>query len=84
MLIVMRAHERHGRGAGHAIKDGQARQRGAGAPAAARAGDFNPLTGGALPGFGQDGQHLGPIGGQAEVRPSEPPRFPRDGRRRPT
>ena len=51
---------------------------------AARAGDFNPLTGGALPCFGQDGQHLGPVGWQAEVGPSEPSRFPRDGRRRPT
>jgi hypothetical protein len=50
---------------------------------AARAGDFNPLTGGAPPGFGQDRQHLSPVGGQAEVGPSEPSRFPRDGRRRP-
>jgi hypothetical protein len=83
MLIVMRAHEGHGRGAGHAIKDGQAGQSGAGAPVAACAGDFNPLAGGALPGFGQDRQHLGPVGGQAEVGPSEPPRFPWDGRRRP-
>jgi hypothetical protein len=49
---------------------------------AARAGEFNPLTGGALPGFGQDGHHLGPVGGQAEVGPSEPSRFPRDSRRR--
>jgi hypothetical protein len=84
MLIVMRAHERDGRGRGYAIKDGQAGQGGAGAPVAPRAGDFNPLTGGALPGFGQDRQHLGPVGGQAEVGPSEPSRFPRDDRRWPT
>jgi len=82
MLIVMRTHERHGRGGRHPIEDGQTGQGGAGAPVAALTGDFNPLTGGALPGFGQDGQHLGPVGGQAEVGPSEPARFPRDGRRR--
>ena len=82
MLIVVRAHERHGGGGRHPIKDGQAGQGGAGAPAAASTGDFNPVAGGALPGFGQDRQHLGPVGGQAEVGPSEPSRFPRDGGRR--
>jgi len=82
MPIVMRTHERHGRGGRHTVKDGETGQGGAGAPVAAGAGDFNPLTGGALPGFGQDRQHLGPVGGQAEVGPSEPSRFPRDGRRR--
>ena len=80
MLIVMRTHERHSRGGRHPIKDGKTGQGGAGAPVAAGAGDFNPLTGSALPGFGQDRQHLGLVGGQAEVGPSKPSRFPRDGR----
>ena len=80
MLIVMRTHERHGRGGRHPIEDGQTGQGGAGASVAARAGDFNSLTGGALPGFGQDRQHFSPVGGQPEVGPSEPSRFPRDGR----
>jgi hypothetical protein len=72
VLIVMRAHERHRRRAWYAVEDGQAGQGRSGAPVAAGAGDLNPLSRGALPGFGQGGQYLVPVGGQAEVRPSEP------------
>jgi hypothetical protein len=83
MLIVVLAHERdRGRG-GHAIEDGQAGKGCSGTPVAASAGDLNPLRHGALPGFGQREQCGGRVGGQAEVRPAEPSRFPGDGRRLP-
>ncbi len=78
--IVMCAHERHGRRAGYAVDDGQAGQGGAGAPVAARAGDLNPLSGGAPPCLHQRGQDLVPVGRKAEIGPSEPPRFPPDRR----
>src|ERR1700677_3654780 len=70
--IVMLTHERDRRGVGHAIEDGQAGQGRPGAPATTGAGDLNPLCRGALPGFGQSGQHVCLDRGQAEVRPPEP------------
>jgi hypothetical protein len=79
-LVVVCAHERHSRRTGYAVDDGQARQGGSGAPAATRAGNLNSLSRGAPPGFRQRGQYLIPVGGEAEIGPSEPSRFPRDRR----
>jgi hypothetical protein len=77
--MVVLAHERDRLGAGDAVEDGEAGQRGAGAPSSAGAGDLHSFGRGTLPGFGQSGQHGGFIGGQAEVRPPEPAGFPGDG-----
>ena len=74
--IVMLAHERDGSAAGYAIEDSQAGERGAGASSAASAGDLHPFGHRALPGFGQRGQDVDLIGGQAEIWPAKPPCFP--------
>src|SRR6266516_3733862 len=57
--VVVLAHERDGLGARDAVEDGQAGQGGASASVAARASDLDPFGRGALPGFGQGGEHLG-------------------------
>ncbi len=77
----MFTHERDGSGAGYAIEDGQAGERGAGASSTASAGDLHPFGRCALPGFGQRGQDIGLIGGQAEIWPAKPPCFPGEVRR---
>src|ERR1700732_5454809 len=66
--VVVLAHERDGLGARDAVEDGQAGQCGAGTPVAAFAGDLDPFGRGALPGFGQRGQHVSLVGGQTEIR----------------
>jgi hypothetical protein len=72
MPVVMLAHKRDGPGAGYAIEDGQAGKGRAGTPLAASAGDLYSFRCCALPRFGQRGQDVGPIGGQAEIRPAKP------------
>ncbi len=69
----MLTHERDRPGVRYAIEYGQAGKRGAGAPPAAGAGDLHPFSRRALPGFGQGGQDIGLIGGQAEIWPAKPP-----------
>ena len=81
--MVVLTHERDGHEVGHAVQDGQAGQGGTGAAATAGASDLHPLGPGTLPGFGQSRQYFCLDGGQPEVRPPEPSRFPGDGRRRP-
>jgi hypothetical protein len=81
MPVVMLAHERDGPGAGYTIEDGQAGKGGASTPSAASAGDLYSFNRCALPGFGQRGQDVGPIGGQLKIWPAKPSRFPADVRR---
>lgn len=72
MPVVMLAHERNGPGAGYTIEDGQTGQGGASTPSATSAGDLYSFNRCALPGFGQRGQDVGPIGGQPKIWPAKP------------
>ena len=72
MRVIVLTDESHGLRARNAVEDGQAGQGGAGAAVAARAGDLHPSGRGSLPGFGQRGQRVRIVGGQAEVRPPDP------------
>jgi hypothetical protein len=83
MPVVMLADEGDGLGTGHAIQDGQAGQRCSGTPAPSGAAELDPLSLGSSPRLGQGGHNLVPVSGQAEVRPPQPPRLPRNGRRWP-
>lgn len=82
MPVIVLADEGDGFGAGHAVQDGQAGKRCSGTPAPSGTAELDPLSLGSSPRLGQGGHHLVSISGQAEVRPPQPPRLPRDGRRR--
>lgn len=61
-----------------AVEHRQASQRGAGPSAAPAAGDLHPLVRSASPCLAQTILSVGAVGGQPEVRPADPPGFPRD------
>src|ERR1700730_11385751 len=72
MRVVVLADERDRLGCRNTIEDGHAGKGGASASPATSAGDLHPFGRRALPGFGQRGQDVGPIGGQAGTWPAKP------------